>query len=691
MKFPVSIKRLPWFELFLLAVLLGINGYAASADAYHFPNQWFTRDDAYYYFKVAQNISEGKGSTFDGINPTNGYHPLWLMVCAPVFALARFDLILPLRVLLLLLAGLRAATAIMLYRLLKNSLAWPVAALGALYWAFDLHLHWSMYQQGLETALAAFCLVLFLLLFQRFERERRTAPVRWTQLAGLAGAAVLFTFSRLDLIFPAMLFGLWIVFRNQALRFLLPLDLLSLAASTLGAFLIRLGLPEYYPYAESAILTLAVSVILRVPLFYWLGLYEHPRSLKPLQLIWKALAGVVISTIAIFAILFSLSSLGVMKGSFPRSAPVIDGILTLSLVLASRFVIVLFSQRRKEHRLPSAWKTIQIHWRGWLRDGAVYYGILGGAVGAYMAWNKLVFGTATPVSGEIKRWWGSFSGRVYSGAARYPTSFFGIDSEGDLSPWAPLTRLAEAWNSKIEMRVLPIEYGLRYALILGLLLLALMLLLLINRKRATRGAQELAFIPLLTGSFLQVLSYNITGYAAIKEWYWISQPILIVLAGGLLLDIVTQPLRRVPMVNIVLFMMALYWGITRATLFGRLTIAQMSHENTNTQPPYMEVVAFVENHTEPGSLIGMTGGGNVGYFIRERTIINMDGLINSYAYFQAHKAHQGGEYFAALGMDYIFANPAFIEAIPYRGQYTGQYEILDYYGGKAIMRFLPAR
>lgn len=37
-------------------------------------------DDAYYYFLVAANIATGAGSTFDGVNLTNGYHPLWMML-----------------------------------------------------------------------------------------------------------------------------------------------------------------------------------------------------------------------------------------------------------------------------------------------------------------------------------------------------------------------------------------------------------------------------------------------------------------------------------------------------------------------------------------------------------------------------------------------------------------------------------
>lgn len=34
-------------------------------------------DDAFYYFGIAQRWNELGFSTFDGINPTNGYHPLW--------------------------------------------------------------------------------------------------------------------------------------------------------------------------------------------------------------------------------------------------------------------------------------------------------------------------------------------------------------------------------------------------------------------------------------------------------------------------------------------------------------------------------------------------------------------------------------------------------------------------------------
>ena len=45
-----------------------------------------TFDDAYYYFGIARNVAEGHGSTFDRLNSTNGYHPLWLALAVPFYA-----------------------------------------------------------------------------------------------------------------------------------------------------------------------------------------------------------------------------------------------------------------------------------------------------------------------------------------------------------------------------------------------------------------------------------------------------------------------------------------------------------------------------------------------------------------------------------------------------------------------------
>ena len=42
------------------------------------------QDDAFYYFTIARNVALGEGPTFDGVAPTNGFHPLWLLFLVPL-------------------------------------------------------------------------------------------------------------------------------------------------------------------------------------------------------------------------------------------------------------------------------------------------------------------------------------------------------------------------------------------------------------------------------------------------------------------------------------------------------------------------------------------------------------------------------------------------------------------------------
>ena len=59
-----------------------------------------TTDDAFYYMNIASNITQGHGATFDGINKTNGFHPLWQIMLIPVYWLIPSDRVLALRIVL---------------------------------------------------------------------------------------------------------------------------------------------------------------------------------------------------------------------------------------------------------------------------------------------------------------------------------------------------------------------------------------------------------------------------------------------------------------------------------------------------------------------------------------------------------------------------------------------------------------
>ena len=48
-------------------------------------------DDAYYYFLTAQHIVAGEGPSVDGLNASNGWHPLWLLVTTGIYALPYND------------------------------------------------------------------------------------------------------------------------------------------------------------------------------------------------------------------------------------------------------------------------------------------------------------------------------------------------------------------------------------------------------------------------------------------------------------------------------------------------------------------------------------------------------------------------------------------------------------------------
>lgn len=53
----------------------------------------YSNDDTCYYLGIARNLARGEGPTFDGLNRTNGFHPLWqLILTLPFLAGAGTDL-----------------------------------------------------------------------------------------------------------------------------------------------------------------------------------------------------------------------------------------------------------------------------------------------------------------------------------------------------------------------------------------------------------------------------------------------------------------------------------------------------------------------------------------------------------------------------------------------------------------------
>jgi hypothetical protein len=682
-------KRFPWLETILIIVVMSISLYAALSDPQNMSWQWFTRDDAYYYFKVAQNISEGHGSTFDGINRTNGYHPLWMLVCIPIFALARFDLILPLRVLLLVMSGLSVATGILLYRLVGRIFMPAIGAMAALFWVFSQDVLFTIYQNGLESGIAAFFIVLLVYKLYEFEISWRKNDVSKKQLAILALIAVLTMFSRLDLVFLAGIVGLWIIFRGSPLRFFLPIDIVSIVAITLLAFIMRVDISGYYEEVDVAITMIVLGLIVKISCAFLFGLYQRSAMSSPLELLKRLVFFTLAGSLLTGLLMLASLQIGIVQGSFSRLLILIDLGLTFLFFGVSRF---LFFSLQTRDSMPSDLRRrpldeLRAHWKKWISEGALYYGIVGGILGVYMLWSKLVFGTSSPVSGQIKQWWASLPGRAYGGSSRDHLSFFGLSYLTDENAWRPISRIFGGWAESMY-RILPVYDTWRYLLLLTLFAIAFYLILFLSRKKSKIALTQLSIIPLLSGAWLQILYYSMLGYAAHKEWYWVSQLVITVLTFSLMLGILYTFIRRIPYRHVIAWGLAAYVGISMGTSFWNLIRAMMPYNHWPPDKAYMDIVPLLEENTEPGSIIGLTGGGNVGYFIHDRTVINMDGLINSYPYFQALQAHQGGEYLYSVGLDYVLANPVILDQQPYKGQFNAYLEPLKvYYGGKQLMHY----
>lgn len=681
------LKRFNPFEVLLVAVILFIHLYAARADAYTFPNMWFKRDDAYYYFKVAQNISEGHGSTFDGINQTNGYHPLWLAVCIPIFALARFDVILPLRVLLMLIAGMQAWTAILIYRLIKKHLSHAVAILAASFWAFEGYIHTNVYELGLETPLAALAVMYLIYRLSQFETEWRARDISWKDLAQLGFLAAIVMFSRLDLIFLAVMVGVWLVFRGSAIRYLLPFDVALIFISMTSSVILRTGFDSYNTlYAGSAVEATILALLVKTALLYFFGAYQHPRTHSLWMQIRRLFLALSIGTVLIAGIYILLVHLGFGK-NFPRSAFLLDFGISLILLFSLRLAARWFSNpSRAAAETPLA--QFRSRWKNWLTDGLAFYGVLGGLLALYMLFNQFAFGTSSPVSGQIKRWWGGMASVIYESPAASWTAYFGINSEiSDVSkPFAELFW----WSSDALRPVLPgtNNQDERYYTAMAIMALIGIMLIFFVKKRSLRVATNMGFIPLAAGGLIHLLSYTATAYGGAKAWYWVSQMILLTLVFSLLLDLILKPLQRIKIARISLEITAVLIGVFLAQRLNQFVHYAMRHDYFAPDRAYMEVVEYLEENTPAGSIVGMTGGGNVGYFIKDRTIVNMDGLINSYDYFQALQNEAAPTYLYDQGMRIVFANPRLLALPPYFGQFAPYFERYSSYGGKDLLYLL---
>jgi hypothetical protein len=187
-----------------------------------------------------------------------------------------------------------------------------------------------------------------------------------------------------------------------------------------------------------------------------------------------------------------------------------------------------------------------------------------------------------------------------------------------------------------------------------------------------------------------VLYYNGTYYVNMRPWYWVNQMVLIVLFWAVLGDAFIRRLAEMRGVQRIIRPAV---GFIVLTLVGFYCIYQfrlvpLSSAARSTYPDLAEAEAL-EKLTEPGSRIGMTGGGVVGYFIRDRTIVNLDGLMNSTAYFKAVKSGNGRDVADSFGLDYVFGGEyILLHSDPYYFTLADRLVKMTNLGGGFVYRYI---
>ncbi|NPV76541.1 MAG: hypothetical protein HPY59_09235 [Anaerolineae bacterium] len=679
------------FEIILVILVLFSHGYAAFSPANNLVN-WYTTDDAYYYFKVAQNISEGHGVTFDRIGRTNGFHPLWMLICIPIFALARYDLILPLRLVVIVLALFNAGTGVLLYRWLKRHLSLQISALATMFWVFFPKVHGVTTTLGMESGVNAFFIVLLLSQVSKLGSTSKLAFERPRELISIGVIAAFALLSRLDNIFLILILGIWLLFPARRVRFLVMGDLVLAVVTVFGAFVARLGIELYYFYSEAAVVMFAAALVIKPLIYYAFGLYRAMEERFGWRAIFKIVAAVSTAGILIAGAMFLMGHFGVFP-RLPRLALLLDWAISIPLIIGWHWLGWHFFAKKPAGEPTTPLEEFSI--KGWLRWAPFalrYYALPLLALAGYMLWSYLYIGTASPVSGQIKRWWGTMY-TVYGKPATNILDILGITSDPDLSPWSLLALPPFAlfdWMAEYSSITEKAYWG--GAFLLGIVYVAAIAFILARGWQFVRkGVSAFSLAPLFVGCFLQAANYKMSGYVSLHTWYWIAEMVLAVVFWAILFEIIFERLRNIEIKPAVLQ--------TGTALLGALLLFNFLIYLSKLTPwavspgqeqGYLTGARGLEENTEPGSIIGSTGGGVLAYFTHGRTIVNMDGLISSYPYYQMLRSGQGAEYLDSIGLNYVYGGEYVIKySEPYVDMFTGRLKYLKHIAGSALFRYLP--
>lgn len=669
-------KNLLVLILFLLLNLIP-HIYASRAPSEILLN-WYLTDDAFYYFKTAQNIAESKGITFDGIATTNGFHPLWMSICVPVFLLARINLYLPLRVLIVIQSLLNAGSGYLLFRIFADEKKPITGWLVACFWMFTPSIHSVTTKLGLESSINAFSIFFLIYMVSIYSREhvgrkRNLGGILWISLA-----SVIALLSRLDNIFIVLMIGIWLVFLQNQMRWMAQVDFLLILLSVITSYFLRIqSTDNLFNFLPFAYLLIVSSLIIKPIVFYFFGLYrfEAKRSLKSKFL--SVFMAVALSSLLIAGLHFLVFDVLHLLRGWSRAVLILDFLITLIGVGVLR---TIYWNQCNRVGCENEDISFRGNIAGWSKRALAYFLPLFSVLMGYMLFNRSYAGTAMPVSGQIKRWWGKLPNSVYGQPLKsldqIVGSFFSVNVEK--GPFWLITRpmhwLADQLVKFLNISGLSSENAYVFMLwFVWIVFFSIVATIVIqNHQKFQQTAKRFALLPLFTGILFHVLSYQATGYLHTKHWYWIGEMIFMVVFFGILLAMVFEKdrmrdvVKKIYRIGVMILCSLLFVNLTITIYRGFGGIGQVKGLYQVEQE-----TTFIELYTKEGDVIGMTGGGLLGYFVPDRVIVNLDGLINGGRYFEMLKDGKADEYLSEINVQYIYGDETvLLDSDPYRWMLT---------------------
>jgi hypothetical protein len=199
------------------------------------------KDDGFYFLAIARSIAAGNGATFDGLGPTNGFHPLWTMLLTPIFWFRYASPYLPARIAIVLALVLQIVGALAVDRAARRIADRPAARLCALF-AIANPLAIYLVVSGMESALVGLLVALLAVESIRLRRGESSIidPKTVLRLGIIGGLCML---ARTDM---ALLVGLVLAgaaFLRPTDRATAPLALRLRGAVLAGACAVAVLLP----------------------------------------------------------------------------------------------------------------------------------------------------------------------------------------------------------------------------------------------------------------------------------------------------------------------------------------------------------------------------------------------------------------------------------------------------------------